>query len=100
MKRILIATIVLCSVARPCVAQQPQPLDRAETFAADGKYAQARSALAQWWTTHKTAKAADGPQLARALLLRARLTMNPDSAERDYLSIVLEHPSSPQTPEA
>ncbi len=100
MKQLLITALMLCIAARPVIAQQPPALDRAEAFAADGKYSQARAALAQWWNAHKTPKPADGPQVARALLLRARLTMHPDTAERDYLRIVLEHPSSPQTPEA
>jgi cell division septation protein DedD len=100
MNRIVVAALVLFSAGRPLAAQHSSALDRAETFAAEGKYGEARATLTQWWSTHKTTRSADAPLVARALMLRARLTMHPDTAERDYLRIVLEHPTSPQTPEA
>lgn len=100
MKRILFIAFALCCAAGSLGAQQSASLDRAETLAANGKYGEARATLAQWWSTHRTPRSSESPLVARALLLRARLTMHPDTAEKDYLRIVLEHPSSPQTPEA
>src|SRR5438132_4693273 len=96
-KHIFLAALLFLIATNHAYAQS---LERAEKLANNGQYSAARASLAQWWKAHKTPKSADGAAVSRALLLRARLTTNPDSAEKDYLAIVLEHPASRETPEA
>jgi cell division septation protein DedD len=78
------------------VGQAPS-LDRVETLIAEAAYDNARTTLAAWWDARESASV-PGAERARALMLRARLADDHAAAERDYLSIVLGHPTSSHAP--
>ncbi|MBI4545020.1 MAG: SPOR domain-containing protein [Gemmatimonadetes bacterium] len=97
-----LALLLAFAAARP-VAALPQAgaVERAEALARAGDYAAARSALARWWQEAAAAAApADGGLHARALLLRASLATDRDTAQADYLALVLGYPTAPQASEA
>ncbi|MDT8436710.1 MAG: SPOR domain-containing protein [Gemmatimonadota bacterium] len=73
--------------AGPAAAQEPGDLAAAEIAADAGDVERARSFLARW--AARTAGPATGPEAGRFLLLRARLTADPDSAEVDYVEAAI-----------
>ena len=93
-----VAAALLAGVPGPVRAQVPT-LDRIDSLITAGQYADARSTLEQWWSAREAFEV-PGSDRARALMLRARLAPDPDTAEPDYLAIVLGYPTSPQAPEA
>lgn len=78
-------------------AQQPH-LEAATARLSAGDYDQARALVDEWWREHGDSPAARERPLG--LLLRGRLTTDIAAAERDYLAIVLGHPTSREAPEA
>jgi tetratricopeptide (TPR) repeat protein len=80
---------------------QRTDLDRAEELLASGEYARARAALDGWERGAGSRGGAADPSLqARALLLRAKLAPDFETAEPDYLAVVLSYPTAPQAAEA
>lgn len=82
------------------VAQSPArtpSLDEVAQLARSGQYAQARHDIDAWWQATPSPSPDDA---VRAHLLRGRLAVDPDSAENDYLAIVLGFPTKPQAAEA
>lgn len=93
-----VAAALLAGLPGPVRAQVPT-LDRIDSLITAGQYGDARSTLEQWWSAREAFEV-PGSDRARALMLRARLAPDPDTAEPDYLAIVLGYPTSPQAPEA
>ncbi|HEX7050619.1 MAG TPA: SPOR domain-containing protein [Longimicrobiales bacterium] len=91
--------LVLLGIATAARAQET-PVDRAEALVATGKYAEARTLLEQWWKDADGGLHAEPAVRARALLLRARLTPDPDSAADDYLAVILGYPTTPEAAQA
>lgn len=96
----LAGLLLLLALADPAPAQQRTEVDRVETLVAAGEYADARALLERWWQRVSGGEHAEAAIRARALLLRARLAVEPRSAEQDYLAVVLGHPTTPQAAEA
>lgn len=94
-----LACIVFVAVPAAGAAQTPPApsLDSVAQLARGGDYEQARQAIDTWWRTTADPSPADA---VRAHLLRGRLAVDPDSAETDYLAIVLGFPTQPQAAEA
>lgn len=91
-----LACIILALSPVVGAAQTPS-LDRVEQLMQSGQYQQARQAISQWWSATPDPGPGDA---ARAHLLQGRLTVDPDSAETDYLAIALGFPTQPQAAEA
>lgn len=92
------ATTTATATARPAAGQVPS-LPRADSLVNAGDYDAARAALDQWWSGRGRSDV-PGSDMARALLLRAKLQTDPAAAESDYLALVLGYPASPLAPEA
>lgn len=96
--RTRIAALLLFAVALPTAgAGQTATLDSIQAMLQDGRYAEARTAIADWW------ERTDRPttdQVVRGHLLRARLTLDPAEADADYLAVVLGHPTNAGAAEA
>ncbi|MEJ2678661.1 MAG: SPOR domain-containing protein [Gemmatimonadota bacterium] len=97
-------TGLLCAVvlASPAVGSAQTPgqtptLDEVEQLALSGQYQQARQAIDEWWRATPDPSPADA---VRGHMLRGRLTVDPDSAEADYLAIALGYPTQPEAAEA
>ncbi|HKJ93025.1 MAG TPA: hypothetical protein VJ957_07645, partial [Longimicrobiales bacterium] len=87
------AAVALCAVlasapaaarAQTADGQQTPTLDQVEQLAQSGQYDKAREAIDAWWRATPDPPPADA---VRGHLLRGRLTVDPDSAESDYLAI-------------
>lgn len=92
------ATATVGVSARPAAAQVPS-LSRVDSLVTAGEYDAARTALDRWWSAHDGFDV-PGSDMARALMLRAKLQTDPAAAESDYLALVLGYPASPLAPEA
>ena len=91
--RFLVSFGVLTTVTAVTVAAQDSGLERAESLARDGRANEARAALVSWWDQGYQDAGRDDQQ--RALWLRARLTVSPDEAIRDYQRLVVLYPAGP-----
>lgn len=80
-------------------AAQGPGLERVDSLLAAGQYDVARSTLEQWWSARE-AFDVPGSDRVRAMMLRARLQADPAAAEKDYLGVIIGHPTSPHAPEA
>lgn len=96
--RILLLLLAL-AVTPPGARAQVPTLDRADSLAAAGDYDAARSILDRWWSARDQFDV-PGSDMARALMLRAQLAPDPETAEPDYLAVVIGYPTSPQAPQA
>lgn len=92
----LVALMAALIVPGPVAAQTS--LDRVESLIADGRVADARSALERWWEEERS----DAPPRARqhGLWLRGRLSLEGGRAERDFRRLVVEHPGGPYSDDA
>jgi cell division septation protein DedD len=79
-------------------ALSAQVLDTVESLSRDGRAGEARAALAGWWQDE--ADGASRLDRQRALWLRATLTLDPDSAVRDYRRLTVEYPGGPYSDRA
>ncbi len=77
-------------VGAGAAAQEPPELRRVDTLVADGRIAQARQELQEWWDTRWGQ--ADRQDRQHGLWLRGVLTVDPSQALRDYQRLVLEYP--------
>ncbi len=98
----LLGLLWMAVAAAPAAAQSPTPtqtptLDEVAQLALGGQYSRARQAVDAWWKATPNPSPSDA---VRAHLLRGRLAVDPDSAEADYLAIVLGFPTQPQAAEA
>ncbi len=91
--RLLAATAVLATLPSGAILAQESGLDGAESLARDGRTNEARAALVSWWDQGYESAGRDDQQ--RALWLRARLTVSPDEAIRDYQRLVVLYPAGP-----
>ena len=94
MRRIpgVLVAILIFSTPAGLIAQE-SGLNRAEDFARVGRTNEARAALVSWWDRAYEDAGRDLQQ--RALWLRARLTVSPDEAIRDYQRLVVLYPAGP-----
>ncbi|HEY0809085.1 MAG TPA: SPOR domain-containing protein [Longimicrobiales bacterium] len=76
------------------------PLDEAEWDLARGEFPAARAMLQRWRRENPRASRVNQEQLARYYLLSGRLTTNADSAEDNYLTVAVNHPTSRYASEA
>lgn len=95
---VALAAVLATLAARPATAQVPT-LDRVDSLVVAGHYDDARATLDRWWSAREAFEV-PGSNRARALMLRARLAPDPETAEPDYLAVVLGYPTSTQAPEA
>ena len=93
-----IALPLLVAALAPAEAQVPT-LDRIDSLVTAGAYDSARTVLDRWWSARDEFEV-PGSDKARALMLRARLAPDLETAEPDYLAVVLGYPTSPHAPEA
>lgn len=84
--------------ATPALGQVPT-LARVDSLVNAGSYDDARQDLDRWWSA-RDQFVVPGSDMARALMLRARLAPDPATAEPDYLAVVLGYPASEHAPEA
>lgn len=77
---------------------QTSELERIDELAREGRTNEARSALLAWWEGGYDGVGRDLQQ--RALWLRARLTMDPEQAMRDYQRLVVLYPAGTFTDQA
>jgi cell division septation protein DedD len=98
--RIIIVLLLLAPAATPrdTLAQVPT-LDRADSLVTAGDYDAARNILDGWWSARDQFDV-PGSDMARALMLRAQLAPDPETAEPDYLAVVIGYPTSPHAPQA
>lgn len=96
--RVLACVILALAAPAASAAAAQDRLARAEDFLWDGDADAARRLLAEWF--ERQSAAATGAERGRALLLRARLALDPAAAERDYLEVIHAYPGSPAGPEA
>jgi tetratricopeptide (TPR) repeat protein len=88
------------AVALPTDGRAQVPtLDRVDSLVTAGEYERARDILDQWWSARDEFEI-PGSDKARALMLRAQLAPDLETAEPDYLAVVLGYPTSPHAPEA
>lgn len=91
--------IGLFLVGAPATAgAQTSEIERIDELAREGRTNEARSALLAWWEGGYGAGDRDLQQ--RALWLRARLTMDPEQAMRDYQRLVVLFPAGTFTDQA
>ena len=89
--------IVLAWTAGPVVAQVSD-LQEVDRLARAGNASAARAALVTWWDAEHDSASREEQQ--RALWLRARLTVDPRQAIRDYQRLVVLYPGGMFTDEA
>lgn len=88
------------ALAVPVAAPAQVPtLDRVDSLVTAGSYDDARRILDQWWSARDEFEI-PGSNKARALMLRARLAPDLETAEPDYLAVILGYPTSEHAPEA
>jgi hypothetical protein len=92
-----VAAVLSMACVAPALAQQ-DALENIEHLVAVGRLTEARSTLDRW--NRVTGSRMAGNAKARALLLEARLAVDPAAAEAAYQAIALSYPTSPQAPEA
>ncbi len=93
-----LAAALTAALPAPGYAQVPT-LDRVDSLVTAGEYDRARDILDRWWSARDEFEI-PGSDKARALMLRAQLAPDLETAEPDYLAIVLGYPTSPHAPEA
>lgn len=91
---------VLCLLGGTPVRAQDVALETVERLAASGRLTDARATLERWNQDHPETSAVAGEVRAHALLLAARLAVDPGAAEAGYLAVALGYPSSPHAAEA
>ena len=91
--RVLVTLTAVLSCASTGLLAQEGELDRAESLVREGRANEARVVLVSWWD-ERYDDAGRGDQ-QRALWLRARLTVGPDQAIRDYQRLVVLYPTGP-----
>jgi cell division septation protein DedD len=97
---LLALVVATAGAAGPAgLAAQVPTLDRVDSLVAAGRYGEARGTLEEWWSARDRFDV-PGSDRARALMLRARLAPDPETAEPDYLAVVLGYPTSEHAPEA
>lgn len=96
--RAIVPILALALAPRGAAAQVPT-LDRADSLVIAGDYDGARSILERWWSARDEFDV-PGSDMARALMLRAQLAPDPETAEPDYLAVVIGYPTSPYAPQA
>ena len=77
---------------------QTSELERVDRLAREGRANEARAALLAWWEDGYDGVGRDLQQ--RALWLRARLTVDPEQAMRDYQRLVVLYPAGTFTDQA
>lgn len=102
MKRLVVAffTAVSAASAAGVVAQDDATLRRIEELAGSGRFTEARATLERWNRQNPESRALDGDIRAHALLLGARLAVDPRIATENYLALALGYPFSPRAAEA
>lgn len=96
----LLTAAALASALVPTALRAQVPtLDRVDSLIAHGQYPTARATLDGWFSARDQFDV-PGSDMARALMLRARLAPDPGAAEPDYLAIVLGYPTSEHAAEA
>lgn len=95
-----ILVAVLGLVAGTPVGAQDAALETVERLAANGRLTDARATLERWNQEHPETSAVAGEVRAHALLLAARLAVDPGAAEAGYLAVALGYPSSAHAAEA
>jgi tetratricopeptide (TPR) repeat protein len=90
---------LLALVGTEPATAQPITLDRVDSLLTAGAYTDARGLLERWWTVQDESDNQRADR-ARGLMLRARLALDPEDAEPDYLALVLGYPTSEYAPEA
>lgn len=99
--RVVVACILvgLLLVGAPATAgAQTSDLERIDELAREGRTNEARAALLAWWEGGYDGVGRDLQQ--RALWLRARLTIDPEQAMRDYQRLVVLYPAGTFTDQA
>lgn len=96
MRAFAVCVVAALGCAAPLAAQQPS-LRQVEALMHAGRHAEARQLLEQWIARPPGAESGSH---AQALMLRARLAVDPRAAERLYLTLVLDHPMADEAPEA
>ncbi|HUH12977.1 MAG TPA: SPOR domain-containing protein [Longimicrobiales bacterium] len=89
---------VLLAVPRPAAAQGAAALEQAEARLAAGDAAEARRLVNAWWQA--AGEGGGGSERSRGLALRARLAVDSEAAERDWLAIILGYPAAREAPSA
>lgn len=97
--QIAAALVFLFALVASGVCAQVPSLPRVDSLLAAGEYDQARSDLERWWSAREEFDV-PGSDRARALMLRARLAPDMETAEPDYLAVVLGYPTSEHAPDA
>lgn len=93
----LLAGLLVVSVPGAAGAQTSE-LERIDQLAREGRANEARAQLLAWWDDGYEEVGRDLQQ--RALWLRARLTVDPDQAMRDYQRLVVLYPAGTFTDQA
>lgn len=99
MRTRLFASILAALVIPAGAVAQVPTLDRVDSLVTAGTYDEARSILDQWWSARDEFDV-PGSDMARALMLRAQLAPDPETAEPDYLAVIIGYPTSSHAPEA
>ena len=99
MRTRLFASILAALVIPAGAVAQVPTLDRVDSLVTAGSYEEARSILDQWWSARDEFDV-PGSDMARALMLRAQLAPDPETAEPDYLAVIIGYPTSSHAPEA
>lgn len=94
--RVLVLAVAIGLSAGPGSAQTG--LEEIDQLTRAGSTAAARAALVVWWDAEHDAASRDVQQ--RALWLRARLTVDPEQAMRDYQRLVVLYPGGTFTDQA
>ncbi|MEX2466953.1 MAG: SPOR domain-containing protein [Gemmatimonadota bacterium] len=92
----LALAVTLGGGVRPLAAQVD--IEEIDALARSGRATEARAALVTWWDTEHDE--ADRETQQRALWLRARLTVDPEQAMRDYQRLVVLYPGGMFTDQA
>ncbi|MFO7892139.1 MAG: SPOR domain-containing protein [Longimicrobiales bacterium] len=96
----LASFLVFVLLAAPAAgAGQVPTLERVDSLITAGEYGSGRAILDQWWSARDEFDV-PGSDMARALMLRAQLATDLETAEPDYLAVILGYPTSPHAPEA
>ena len=93
LSKLLSALVLLGTFTATALGAQQSGLENADRLARDGRTNEARAALVAWWDQGYDAAGRDDQQLA--LWLRARLTVSPEEAIRDYQRLVVLYPAGP-----
>lgn len=95
----LLGLAAFLGTASPAAAQDTT-LDTVEQLAAAGRLTDARATLGRWEEGNPETAGVPGEVRARALLLAARLAVDPEAAQTGYLAVALSYPTTAAAPEA